>query len=71
MEKAPELATDPIVCEGIRSGQKSALETFTKGFSPEAVAAGMGTAAELVCTKSFKERFAGVLSNACPNLLNC
>jgi hypothetical protein len=44
MEKAPEIATEPIVCEGIRNGQKSALETFTKRLSPEAVAAGVGTA---------------------------
>jgi hypothetical protein len=44
MKKAPKIATEPIICEGIRNGQKSALETFTKRLSPEAVAAGVGTA---------------------------
>ena len=57
MKKAPEILTEPIVCDGIRNGQKSALDTFTKGLSPEAVAVRVGTAAKLVCTKSFKERF--------------
>jgi hypothetical protein len=71
MEKAPKIATEPIICDGIRNGHKSALEAFTKGLSPEAVAVGVGTAAELVCTKSFKERFAGVLMGACLNLVNC
>jgi hypothetical protein len=46
MQKAPEIVTEPIICEGIRNGPKSALETFTKRLSPEGVAAGVGTAAE-------------------------
>ena len=71
MEKAPEIAIAPLVCEGIRNGQKSALETFTNSLSPEAVALGVGAAAELVCTKSFKERFTGVLMSACLNLVGC
>jgi len=71
MEKSPELVTEPIVCEAIRKGQKSALDTFAKNASPEAVAAGVVTAAELVCTKSFKERFTNVLMGACLNLVGC
>ena len=71
MEKSPEIVTEPIVCEGIRKGQKSALDTFAKNASPEAVAAGVVTAAELVCTKSFKERFGNVLMGACMNLVGC
>jgi hypothetical protein len=71
MRKAPEITTDPIICEGIRNGRKSALESFTNGLSPEAVAVGVGTAAELVCNKSFKQRFASVLMGACLNIVNC
>ena len=71
MEKAPKTATEPIVCEGIRNGQKSTLDALTKGLSPEAVAAGVGTAAQLVCTKSFNERFKGILMGACTNLVGC
>jgi hypothetical protein len=71
IKKVPEIVTEPVVCEGIRNGQKSALESFTNGLSPEAIAAGVGTAAELVCTKSFKERFTTVLTSACMNLVGC
>ena len=71
MEKSPEIVTEPIVCEAIRKGQKSALDTFAKNASPEAVAAGVVTAAELVCTKSFKQRFTNVLMGACLNLVGC
>lgn len=58
IEKAPEFTTDALVCEGIKKGQKAALDQFTNKASPEMVAAGVVTAAELVCTKSFKCRFA-------------
>lgn len=58
IEKAPEFTTDALVCEGIRKGQKAALDQFSNKASPEMVAAGVVTAAELVCTKSFKARFA-------------
>ena len=71
MEKSPKIVTEPVVCEAIREGQKSALDTFAKNASPEAVAAGVVTAAELVCTKSFKQRFADVLMGACMNLVSC
>jgi len=71
MEKSPEIVTEPIVCEAIRKGQKSALDTFAKNASPEAVAAGVVTAAELVCAKSFKQRFTDVLMGACMNLVGC
>ena len=71
MEKSPEIVTEPLVCEAIQKGQKSGLETFAKNASPEAVAAGVVTAAELVCTKSFKDRFRDVLMGACMNLVGC
>ena len=70
-EKAPQIATESLVCEGIRNGQKSALETFTNNLSPQSIAVGLGAAAELVCTKSFKARFTGVLMGACMNLVGC
>lgn len=71
MEKSPELVTEPVVCEAIRQGQKSALETFAKTAPPEAVAAGVVTAAELVCSKALKTRFTEVLMGACMNLVGC
>ena len=71
IEKSPEIATDSVVCEGLRNGQKAALETFAKNASPEVVAAGVVTAAELVCAKSFKSRFRDVLMGACLNLAGC
>ncbi len=61
IEKAPEFTTDAMICEGIKEGQKAALDQFARKASPEMVAAGVVTAAELVCTKSFKSRFASVL----------
>ncbi len=42
MEKSPEIVTEPLVCEGIRKGQKSALDAFAKNASP----AGVVTAAD-------------------------
>lgn len=71
IEKSPEIVTEPIVCEAIRQGQKSALETFSKKAPPEAVAAGVVTAAELVCSKALKTRFTEVLMGACMNLVGC
>jgi hypothetical protein len=71
MGKSPATITDPIVCEAIRKGQKYGLEIFAKNASPEAIAAGVVTAAELVCTKSFKQRFADVLTGACLNIVGC
>jgi hypothetical protein len=71
MKKSPEIVTEPIVCEAIRKGQKSALEKFANNASPEAVTAGVVTAAELVCTKSFKQRFTNILMGACLNLTGC
>jgi hypothetical protein len=71
MEKSPKIVGEPILCEAIRQGQKSALETFTKQATPEAVSAGVVIAAELVCKKAFKDRFADVLMGACLNLVGC
>ena len=71
VEKSPPTSADPIICEAIRKGQKYGLETFAKNASPEAIAAGAVTAAELVCTKSFKQRFADVLTGACLNIVGC
>ncbi len=69
MKKALEFTTNALVCEGI--GQQAALDQFASKASPELVAAGMVTAAELVCAKSFKHRFACVLTGACLNLVGC
>lgn len=73
LEKSPKIVTEPVICEAIRKGQKSAIDTFAKNASPEAVAAGVVvvTAVELVCTKSFKQRFADVLMGSCLNLVGC
>lgn len=71
IQKSPEIVTDPLVCESIRAGQKAGLDAFSKTASPEAISAGVVIVAELVCTKSFKERFAGVLMGACLNIVGC
>ena len=71
MDKSPEIITQPIVCDAIKKGQKSGLQTFTTNASPEAVKAGVVTAAELVCNKAFKSRFKEVLMGACLNLVGC
>ena len=71
IEKAPEFTTDALVCEGIKKGQKAALDQFVSKASPEMGAAGVVTTAELVCNKSFKYRFASVLTGACLNLVGC
>ena len=71
IEKSPKIVPDPVICEGIRKGQQAALDKFSKNASPEVVAAGVVTAAELVCTKSFKARFTKVLMGACLNLVGC
>jgi hypothetical protein len=71
MKKSPTTITDPIVCDAIRKSQRHGLEIFAKNASPEAIAAGVVTAAELVCTKSFKQRFADVLTGACLNIVGC
>jgi hypothetical protein len=46
MKKAPEVLTAPIICEGIRNGQKATLDTFTQGLSPESIAADVVVAAQ-------------------------
>jgi hypothetical protein len=71
MQKSPEIVGEPIMCEAIRQGQKSALETFAKQATPEAVSAGVVVAAELLCKKAFTQRFADVLMGACLNLVGC
>ena len=71
IEESPEIVTEPVVCEAIRQGQKSALETFARKAPPEAVAAGVVTTAELVCSKALKTRFTEVLMGACMNLVGC
>jgi hypothetical protein len=70
-EKAPKLVTDSATCDLIKDGQKLGLESFVKNAPKEAVTAGVVAAAELVCTKSFKARFSGVLMGACLNLVGC
>lgn len=69
IEKSPEIVTQPVVCEAIQKGQKSALETLAENAPPEVIAAGVISAAELVCGKSFKQRFNEVLMGACLNII--
>ena len=71
MEKSPEIVTDSVICDAIRQGQPAGLTAFSKKASPEVVAAGAVAAADLVCSKAFKERFADVLMGACLNLTGC
>ena len=70
-QKAPEFSTDPFLCQGIKKGQQIALDKFVSGASPEMVSAGIVTAAELVCKKSFKSRFGEVLEDTCLNIVAC
>jgi hypothetical protein len=51
MAKSPKLQTDPAICTGVKNAQKDQKQVVT--------------AAELVCNKSFKVRFADVLTGAC------
>ena len=69
--KSVKLSTDKLICEGIDKGSKTALETFRQNLPPEAVEAGVGAAAGLVCSKSFLPRFAKVLKEACVTLTQC
>jgi len=71
LEKSSKIVTEPIVCEAIRQGQKSALETFAKNAPAEAINAGVVTLSELVCREAFKTRFKEVLMGACLNLVGC
>ena len=71
LEKAPKFSSDAAICEGIREGKQIALDKFAKAATPEMIQAGVVTAAQLVCTKSFKHRFADVLTGACMNLVGC
>jgi hypothetical protein len=71
IEKSPQVVTDDAICKAIREGQKSGLEMFVKNAPPELIATGLVTAAELVCNKSFKQRFGEVLIGACLNLVGC
>ncbi len=70
-EKAPKLATDPVVCEQIKTGQEIGLETFVKDIPAEATTTGVVAAAELVCRKTFCDRFKKILMGACLNLVGC
>ena len=69
VEKSPELTTDPLICEAIKNGQQSALDSFVKS-APTGAATVIATA-EIVCNKAFKERFKDVLMGACLNLTGC
>jgi hypothetical protein len=71
MEKAPEIVTQPIVCEEIKNGKISVIAQFSNNATPEMISSGVVTAASLVCNKAFKYRFTNVLMGACLNLTNC
>jgi hypothetical protein len=69
MEKAPEIVTEPVICEAIRQGKQSGLDAFAKEVKntlPEEVATVVVSAAQ-----SFKQRFGDVLTGACMNLVGC
>jgi len=69
--KSIKLSTDKIVCEGIDKVSQTALEIFQQNLLSEAVDAGIGAVAGLVCSKSFLPRFAKVLKEACVTLTQC
>lgn len=71
IEKAPEFSTESVVCEAIKNGQQTGLETFVKNAPPEVASTAVVAAVELVCGKAFKERFKDVLMGACLNLTGC
>lgn len=71
IKKSPEFVTDAAICEGIKQGQYAALDEFAKTATPAMEEAGVILAAKLVCNKSFKARFASLLSGACLNLVGC
>lgn len=71
LKKSTEISTDPVVCDAIQKGKQAGLDSFIKNAPLEAVGSGLVAAAELVCHKSFKQRFRCVLMGACLNLVSC
>jgi hypothetical protein len=71
MEKTPEFSTEPVICEAIKNGQQTGLETFMKNAPPEVASTAVVTVIDIVCRKAFKERFKDVLMGACLNLIGC
>jgi hypothetical protein len=71
LSKSPEFVTDSVICDSIKMGQTTGLESFAKTAPPEIVDAGVVAAATVVCNKAFKERFKAILMGACLNLVGC
>jgi len=71
VQKSPQLHTPSDICNDILRKNPSAIDRFCEDLSPEAVTAGVGIAAQLVCKKSFRAGFAEVLTGACLNLVGC
>ena len=65
LKKSSEFITEESVCEGIKDGSVKALAKFKSNLPPEAVEAGVGAAATLVCKKAFLPRFREILMDAC------
>jgi len=66
LKKSSEFITEESVCEGIK-----ALAKFKSNLPPEAVEAGVGAAATLVCKKAFLPRFREILMDACVTITHC
>lgn len=71
LKKSSEFITEESVCEGIKDGSVKALGKFKSNLPPEAVEAGVGAAATLVCKKAFLPRFREILMDACVTITHC
>ena len=71
LRKSPEFITEESVCDGIKDGSVKALIRFKKNLPVEAVDAGVGGAANLICTKAFLPRFRKILMDACIAITHC
>ena len=71
LKKSSEFTTEKSVCEGIKDGSVGAFAKFKSNLPPEAVEAGVGAAATLVCKKAFLPRFREVLMDACVTITHC
>ena len=71
LKKSSEFISEESVCEGIKDGSLKALSKFKSNLPPEAVEAGVGAAATLVCKKTFLPRFRDILMDACVTITHC
>lgn len=71
LRKSREFTTEKSVCGAIKDGSVKALAEFKSNLPPEAVEAGVGAAATLVCKKAFLPRFREILMDACVTITYC